>query len=43
MEEVRCEKCGKKLGELSGQAEIKCPRCGHINTYDTEFHETQSE
>lgn len=42
MQEVRCEACGKKLGHINGQAEIKCPRCGHINYIDTEeVHETQ--
>ncbi|WP_445661543.1 Com family DNA-binding transcriptional regulator [Bacillus sp. FSL K6-3431] len=28
---VRCDQCNKKLGMISGRAEIKCPRCGLIN------------
>lgn len=36
MHEVRCEACGKKLGQIQGQAEIKCPRCGHVNHIDIE-------
>lgn len=27
MQEVRCKKCGKKLGMVEGTYEIKCPRC----------------
>lgn len=30
MEEFRCSKCGKKLGEIEGKAIIKCPRCKEI-------------
>ncbi|WP_202949274.1 Com family DNA-binding transcriptional regulator [Virgibacillus halodenitrificans] len=33
MQTIRCEDCNKKLGRISGQAEIKCPRCGKINEY----------
>ena len=33
MKEVRCIKCNKKLGMLKGEAEIKCNRCKHINTF----------
>jgi len=43
MEEIRCERCGKKLGVISGKAEIKCPKCKHVNTYNTEAQEAQSE
>ncbi len=43
MEEVRCKKCGKKLGVVEGKAEIKCPRCGSLNYINTEeVQETQS-
>lgn len=35
MQEVRCKNCGKKLGVISGKAEIKCPRCGRINFINT--------
>lgn len=32
MKEFRCVKCGKLLGKIDGNAEIKCPRCSTINT-----------
>ncbi|GEM_PF-3581297 len=31
MNEVRCKKCGKKLGLLTPPFEVKCPRCGEMN------------
>ena len=30
--EFRCAKCGRLLGRIDGSAEIKCPRCGELNT-----------
>jgi phage FluMu protein Com len=30
--DVRCKKCNKLLGKIDGIYEIKCPRCGEINT-----------
>lgn len=30
--EMRCKKCNKLLGKGIGQFEIKCPRCGEMNT-----------
>lgn len=30
--EKRCKKCNKLLGYISGSYEIKCPRCGEMNT-----------
>ena len=30
---VRCRKCKKLLGKVSGEAEIKCARCGTTNTF----------
>ena len=27
MVEIRCKKCGKKLGMVDGAYELKCPRC----------------
>ena len=30
--EFRCRKCNKLLGKFHGKAEVKCPRCGAINT-----------
>ena len=32
MQEVRCFQCKKKLGNINGTFEIKCPRCGYMNT-----------
>jgi len=34
MQEVRCKNCGKLLckTEGNGKVEIKCPRCGEMNT-----------
>lgn len=32
MEQVRCHKCNKLLGLIDGKYEIKCPRCGVMNT-----------
>ena len=32
MLEARCIQCNKKLGNISGNYEIKCPRCGEMNT-----------
>ena len=29
--DARCSKCSRLLGKFSGQAEIKCPKCGEIN------------
>lgn len=31
LSEHRCSKCNRLLGRFSGQAEIKCPKCGKIN------------
>lgn len=32
MTDVRCTKCNKLLGKVEGDYEIKCPRCGTMNT-----------
>ncbi len=32
--ELRCEKCGKKLGaDLEGIVKIVCPKCKHYNCF----------
>lgn len=36
LEEIRCPKCNKKLLNLSGQAEMPCPRCKTLLHIDTE-------
>jgi len=43
MKEMRCKNCGKKLGVIAGKAEIKCPRCGEVNTYDTVKGDTMED
>lgn len=30
LNEYRCS-CGRLLGKFSGQAEVKCPKCGKMN------------
>lgn len=35
--ECRCT-CGRLLGRFSGQAEIKCPKCGKMNVIGLENH-----
>lgn len=40
--DVRCKKCGKLLGKVKGVAEIKCPRCGEVNTVNTERQKSAS-
>ena len=37
--EVRCKKCGKKLGDkLEGTIEIVCPRCGVFNKFASGYN-----
>lgn len=36
LEEVRCPSCHRKLGNLNGQAQIKCSKCRSIVEIDTE-------
>lgn len=33
--EHRCP-CGRLLGKFSGQAEVKCPKCGKVNVIGVE-------
>ena len=35
--EHRCS-CGRLLGRFSGQAEVKCPKCGKMNVIGVESH-----
>ena len=35
LKEHRCS-CGRLLGRFSGQAEIKCPKCGKVNVIGAE-------
>ena len=36
LDEVRCPGCNRKLAELNGQAQIKCPKCKATVAVDTE-------
>lgn len=39
LEEIRCPSCGRKLMELSGHVQTKCPKCKAMifaNITDTE-------
>ena len=33
MNEMICPNCGKFLGVLEGEAQIKCPRCRQLASY----------
>lgn len=33
MNEIICPYCGKFIGVLDGEAQIKCPRCKQLATY----------
>lgn len=35
LEEVRCPDCGRKLGNINGQAQIKCSKCKALVHIDT--------
>jgi len=35
LEEVRCPGCGRKLGNINGQAQIKCSKCKALVEVDT--------
>lgn len=35
LHEHRCS-CGRLLGRFSGQAEVKCPKCGKMNVIGVE-------
>ena len=41
LDEVRCPGCKRKLMELNGQAQVKCPKCKlliHANTETREYY-----
>jgi phage FluMu protein Com len=33
---IRCPSCARYMGEYSGKANIKCPRCAEVIEIDTE-------
>lgn len=33
MKEIICPYCGRFIGVLEGEAQIKCPRCKQLATY----------
>jgi len=36
MKDFRCAGCRKLLARTNGDTEVKCPRCGALNTYNSE-------
>lgn len=36
LEQVRCPMCNRLLGNIKGQAQIKCPKCKAMVEVDTE-------
>ncbi len=36
LEQVRCPMCNRRLADLCGQAQIKCPKCRALVEVDTE-------
>lgn len=36
LDEVRCPGCNRRLANLKGQAQIKCPKCKALVEIDTE-------
>ena len=36
MEEIRCPSCKRKLMNLNGYAQVKCPKCKALVEVDTE-------
>lgn len=43
MQEIRCSKCNKLLGKISGVYEIKCPRCREMNECGVPSRYTEQE
>lgn len=39
LEQVRCPNCNRRLADLNGQAQIKCPKCKTLLSIDTEKRE----
>ena len=36
LEQVRCPGCNRRLADLNGQAQIRCPKCKALVEVDTE-------
>lgn len=36
LEQIRCPHCNRRLMDMKGQAEIKCPKCRALIFVDTE-------
>ncbi len=36
LEQVRCPGCNRRLADINGQAQIKCPKCKSLVIVDTE-------
>ena len=37
LEEIRCPSCNRKLGNVRGQAQIKCSKCKSLIHIDTDM------
>lgn len=35
LEQVRCPVCNRRLADINGQAQIKCPKCKALISVDT--------
>jgi phage FluMu protein Com len=42
MNEMICPNCGKFLGVLEGEAQIKCPRCKQLTRYKSKPEPVQA-
>ena len=40
LETVRCPRCNRRLMDLSGHAQVKCPKCKTMLDIDTENRKT---
>lgn len=36
LEQIRCPHCGRRLVDLNGQAQIRCPKCKALVEVDTD-------
>lgn len=36
LEQIRCPSCNRRLMDLSGQAQVRCPKCKALVEVDTE-------
>ena len=36
LEQIRCPQCNRRLMDLNGQSEVRCPKCKSLVFVDTE-------